>query len=150
MEPRTEATCHSSAFPSTAVPSVSHLLRTQCVLQCSNPTQQHLAGHLAVTCAHQMNAGTCLALQACTADGTVYDITNIVPYVQKLKRHPVSGEPLQLKDVIKLIFHKNNDGEYHCPMLHKVGTMCCCSVTNSCCWKWFVLREACTVRRASA
>eukprot|EP00891_Asterochloris_glomerata_P001498 jgi/Astpho2/1498/fgenesh1_pm.00026_%23_13_t len=59
---------------------------------------------------------------ACTADGTVYDITNIVPYVQKFKRHPVSGEPLQLKDVIKLNFYKNNDGEYHCPMLHKVFT----------------------------
>ena len=29
VEPRTEATCHSSAFPSTAVPSVSHPLRTQ-------------------------------------------------------------------------------------------------------------------------
>ena len=66
-----------------------------------------------MTSAHQTNDWTHLALQACTADGTVYDITNIVPYVQKFKRHPVSGEPLQLKDVIKLNFYKNNDGEYH-------------------------------------
>lgn len=86
-----------------------------------------------MTSAHQTNDWTHLALQACTADGTVYDITNIVPYVQKFKRHPVSGEPLQLKDVIKLNFYKNNDGEYHCPMLHKVGTMLCCSMTSSCC-----------------
>ena len=33
----------------------------------------------------------------CTDDGVVYDITNAVPYVMKFKRHPVSGEPLQLK-----------------------------------------------------
>ena len=58
--------------------------------------------------------------QACTADGTVYDITNIVPYVQKFKKHPVSGEPLQLKDIVQLHFHKNADNEYHDPILHKV------------------------------
>ena len=87
-----------------------------------------------------------MALQACTADGTVYDITNIVPYVQKFKRHPASGEPLQLKDVIKLNFYKNSDGEYHCPMLHKVGTAPCCS----CCWKWVWLRGACTLVAAAS
>ncbi|DBA73330.1 hypothetical protein WJX77_001957 [Trebouxia sp. C0004] len=59
---------------------------------------------------------------ACTADGTVYDITNIVPYVQKFKKHPVSGEPLQLKDIVQLHFHKNADNEYHDPILHKVFT----------------------------
>lgn len=59
-------------------------------------------------------------MQACTADGTVYDITNIVPYVQKFKRHPVSGEPLLLRDIIQLHFHKNADNEYHDPILHKV------------------------------
>ena len=59
-------------------------------------------------------------MQACTADGTVYDITNIVPYVQKFKKHPVSGEPLQLRDIIQLHFHKNADNEYHDPILHKV------------------------------
>ncbi|KAK9818308.1 hypothetical protein WJX72_010373 [[Myrmecia] bisecta] len=58
----------------------------------------------------------------CTADGTVYDITNIVPYIQKFKRHPVSGEPLQLRDLIKLHFHKNADNEFHCPVLNKVFT----------------------------
>ena len=61
-----------------------------------------------------------VCLQACTSDGTVYDITNIVPYIQKFRKHPVSGEPLQLKDVIQLHFHKNADGEYHDPILHKV------------------------------
>ncbi len=40
----------------------------------------------------------------------------------KFKKHPVSGEPLSLKDVIKLHFHKNSDGEYMCPVLNKVFT----------------------------
>ena len=62
-------------------------------------------------------------MQACTVDGTVYDITNIVPYVQKFKKHPVSGEPLQLRDIIQLHFHKNADNEYHDPILHKVTSL---------------------------
>ena len=61
-------------------------------------------------------------LQACTLDGTVYDIVNIVNYVQKFHRHPVTGEPLALRDIVTLTFHKNADGEYHCPVLHKVFT----------------------------
>jgi peptidyl-prolyl cis-trans isomerase-like protein 2 len=46
----------------------------------------------------------------CTEEGTVYDVTNIVPFVMKYKRHPVTGEPLALKDLIKLNFHKNGGG----------------------------------------
>lgn len=52
----------------------------------------------------------------------MYDIVNIVPYVMKYKRHPVSGQPLQLKDLIKLNFYKNADGEYNCPVTNKVFT----------------------------
>lgn len=59
---------------------------------------------------------------ACTHDGTTYDIVNIVEYIRKFKRHPISGEPLSLKDVVPLHFAKNNEGEYHCPVLHKVFT----------------------------
>ena len=52
----------------------------------------------------------------------MYDIVNIVNYVQKFHRHPVTGEPLALRDIVTLTFHKNADGEYHCPVLHKVFT----------------------------
>eukprot|EP00887_Chlorella_sp_A99_P008218 scaffold12.g8218.t1 len=58
----------------------------------------------------------------CTADGTVFDIVNAVPYIQKFKRHPVTGEPLELKDLIRLHFHKNGENEYWCPVLNKVFT----------------------------
>ena len=61
-------------------------------------------------------------MQMCTSDGIVYDIEHIVPYIRKFHRHPVSGELLELKDLIKLNFHKNAEGQYHCPVLHKVFT----------------------------
>ena len=46
----------------------------------------------------------------------------VVPYVMKFKRHPVSGEPLALKDLVKLNFHRNTDGEFACPVMGKVFT----------------------------
>ena len=58
----------------------------------------------------------------CTADGTVMDIMHAVPYVQTHGKHPVTGEPLQLRDLTKLNFHKNSEGEYECPVLNKVFT----------------------------
>lgn len=58
----------------------------------------------------------------CAPDGTVFDVTNIVPYLQKHHKHPVSGDPLALEDLIPLTFHKNTDGEYHCPVLNEVFT----------------------------
>lgn len=58
----------------------------------------------------------------CTEDGSVFDLINIVPYINKYKRHPVSGQPLALKDLTPLQFHKNAEGEYHDPVLNKVFT----------------------------
>ena len=40
--------------------------------------------------------------QVCTADGSAcMDIVNAVPYIQKFHKHPVSGAPLELKDLIR-------------------------------------------------
>ncbi|KAF2294722.1 hypothetical protein GH714_015727 [Hevea brasiliensis] len=58
----------------------------------------------------------------CTADGSVFDIMNITPYIRKYGKHPVTGAPLKLEDLIPLTFHKNSEGEYHCPVLNKVFT----------------------------
>ncbi|OWM82099.1 peptidyl-prolyl cis-trans isomerase CYP65 isoform X2 [Punica granatum] len=58
----------------------------------------------------------------CTADGSVFDIMHIIPYIRKYGKHPVTGAPLKQEDLIPLTFHKNPDGEFHCPVLHKVFT----------------------------
>lgn len=55
-----------------------------------------------------------------TPNGVLYDLTNIVPFVQKFGIDPFSGEKLELKQLIKLNFHKNEeDGTYYCPILRK-------------------------------
>ncbi|KVI02727.1 Cyclophilin-like peptidyl-prolyl cis-trans isomerase domain-containing protein [Cynara cardunculus var. scolymus] len=58
----------------------------------------------------------------CTKDGSVFDIMHIIPYIRKYGKHPVSGAPLKQEDLIPLTFHKNSEGEYHCPVLNKVFT----------------------------
>ena len=40
----------------------------------------------------------------------------------KYKRHPVTGEPLGLRDLTKLNFHKNSNNEFCCPVMEKVFT----------------------------
>ena len=57
-----------------------------------------------------------------TADGSVFELLNIVPYLKKFRKHPVSGKPLAASDLIKLHFHKNREGQYACPVLYKPFT----------------------------
>jgi len=56
----------------------------------------------------------------CTEEGIAFDIMHIVPFLKKFKKSPVTGEPMTAKDLIKLHFHKNSSGEYHCPVTYKV------------------------------
>lgn len=58
----------------------------------------------------------------CTADGSVFDIMNIIPYIRKYGKHPVTGALLKPEDLIPLTFHKNPEGEFQCPVLNKVFT----------------------------
>ena len=45
--------------------------------------------------------------------GVVFDFENIVPYVQKYKSDPVTGNPASTKDIIRLKMEKNSEGEWH-------------------------------------
>lgn len=58
----------------------------------------------------------------CTEDGSVFETMHIIPYVRKYGKNPVTGAPLKLGDLIPLTFHKNSEGEFHCPVLNKVFT----------------------------
>eukprot|EP01017_Pseudomicrothorax_dubius_P006422 TRINITY_DN11825_c0_g1_i1.p1 TRINITY_DN11825_c0_g1~~TRINITY_DN11825_c0_g1_i1.p1 ORF type:complete len:571 (-),score=143.49 TRINITY_DN11825_c0_g1_i1:162-1874(-) len=58
----------------------------------------------------------------CTKEGVVFEMLNIIPYVKKYKKNPVTGEPMRMSDLIKLNFHKNAQGEYHDPISFKVFT----------------------------
>jgi len=56
----------------------------------------------------------------CTEDGCIFDLMNIVPFLKKYGRHPVTGEKLDAKSLIRLKFHKNASGKYHCPVMFNV------------------------------
>ncbi|XP_064612285.1 LOW QUALITY PROTEIN: RING-type E3 ubiquitin-protein ligase PPIL2-like [Liolophura sinensis] len=56
----------------------------------------------------------------CTKEGFVYDLMNIVPFLKKYGINPTTGEKMTAKDLIKLHFHKNAEGKYHCPVTYKV------------------------------
>jgi peptidyl-prolyl cis-trans isomerase-like protein 2 len=55
----------------------------------------------------------------CTEDGAIFDLLNIVPFIRKHEKHPMTGEALAQKDLIKLNFHKNEKEEFHCPVMFK-------------------------------
>lgn len=56
----------------------------------------------------------------CLKDGTIFDILNILPYIKKYKKNPITGEPISAKDLIKLNFFKNERDDYYCPITCKV------------------------------
>lgn len=58
----------------------------------------------------------------CTADGTIFDLTNILPWLKKHGTNPVDGSPLSSKELIKLHYAKNEEGEYVDPVTYKVFT----------------------------
>ncbi|XP_049830102.1 RING-type E3 ubiquitin-protein ligase PPIL2 [Schistocerca gregaria] len=69
----------------------------------------------------------CLCLQPfehpyCDQDGNVFELQAIVDFIKKFKCNPVTGKPLDPKSLVKLNFHKNAKGEYHCPVLFKTFT----------------------------
>ncbi|EDV22192.1 uncharacterized protein TRIADDRAFT_29227 [Trichoplax adhaerens] len=58
----------------------------------------------------------------CTSEGIIFDLLNIVPYLKKYGHNPITGQVLDPKSLTKLVFHKNSEGSYHCPVTFKVFT----------------------------
>eukprot|EP01028_Stygiella_incarcerata_P012342 TRINITY_DN752_c1_g2_i1.p1 TRINITY_DN752_c1_g2~~TRINITY_DN752_c1_g2_i1.p1 ORF type:complete len:608 (-),score=149.30 TRINITY_DN752_c1_g2_i1:1647-3206(-) len=55
-------------------------------------------------------------------DGCVFERNALVEWLRAYKIHPCTGKPLSLKDVFPIHFHKNAEGEIHCPTTFKVFT----------------------------
>ena len=56
----------------------------------------------------------------CDTDGNIFDLAHIVPFIKKYKSNPVTGKPLEARMLTKLIFHKNSQNDFHCPVMFKV------------------------------
>lgn len=50
----------------------------------------------------------------------VFDSLIVTKFVKKYPIHPVTGQKVSLKDLIRLRFFKNNQNEYHCPVTLKI------------------------------
>ncbi|KAL9654781.1 hypothetical protein ABK040_008575 [Willaertia magna] len=55
-----------------------------------------------------------------TPDGYMFDILSIVPFVKNNKINPITGKPLELKDLISVHISKDEEGKPICPITHKV------------------------------
>lgn len=55
-----------------------------------------------------------------TPRADVFELMNIVPYIRKFKTSPVTAEPLDTSQLIKLNFFKNAEGNMHDPITYKV------------------------------
>lgn len=59
----------------------------------------------------------------CTAEGEIYDFMQIIPFLRKNgNKHPITGGELKPSDLIRLTFHKNEGGEFFCPITRKTLT----------------------------
>ncbi|CAG7838055.1 unnamed protein product [Allacma fusca] len=58
----------------------------------------------------------------CDKEGHVFDLLALLPFLKKFHCNPISGEKMDIKSLIKLNFHKNADGKFHCPVMFKVFT----------------------------
>jgi peptidyl-prolyl cis-trans isomerase-like protein 2 len=58
----------------------------------------------------------------CNAKGIVFDIVNLMSYLRKYKRDPISGEPATAADYTALHFHKDAEGRFVCPVTQKQFT----------------------------
>jgi peptidyl-prolyl cis-trans isomerase-like protein 2 len=45
-----------------------------------------------------------------------------MPWLAKYHTEPITGNPITAKDLIPLIFTKNDKGKYHCPITYKEFT----------------------------
>ena len=55
---------------------------------------------------------TPFTVPVCDMNGYVFELTNIIPYLQQHKRHPITDEAFDIKNLIKLHYHKNKNQEY--------------------------------------
>ncbi|KAG4304730.1 hypothetical protein PORY_001783 [Pneumocystis oryctolagi] len=53
-------------------------------------------------------------------EAIIFELLYIIPYIKKYKTNPATGEKLEAKSLLKLKFHKNEEGNYCCPITYKV------------------------------
>lgn len=50
------------------------------------------------------------------SEGTVFELTNVIPFLKKYGVNPATGSKLEAADLVRLHFHKNENAKYHDPV----------------------------------
>ncbi len=61
----------------------------------------------------------CVASASLGGHVHIFDLLSIVPWVRAHGTHPVTSEPLTTKELVKLKFHRNEEGAFACPATGK-------------------------------
>lgn len=74
------------------------------------------------SCCLSLNTITGKPVGLCDQDDYcyVFDCDVIVEFLEKHQLHPITGSKVTVKDLIELKFYKNNEDQYHCPVLYKL------------------------------
>jgi len=85
-----------------------------------------------------------------TGHAYAFDILAIIPWIRRHRVHPISGEPLETKDLVKLKLHKNTEGLFACPATEKVfsdSTKICALRTTGNVYAYDTLEKMCFSRK---
>lgn len=74
------------------------------------------------SCCLSLDTVTTKPMGLCDQSGYcyVFECDNVVKFLEKFRVHPVSGHKVTTKDLFELKFHKNKEGQYHCPVICKL------------------------------
>jgi peptidyl-prolyl cis-trans isomerase-like protein 2 len=75
--------------------------------------------HCALTLA-PWGASPCAATAASTGHAYLFDLLALVPYLRRHARHPITGDALASKDILRLKFARNGEGALACAATGKV------------------------------
>lgn len=73
-------------------------------------------------CCLTLNPVTIKPMGLCDEDNYcyVFECDQVVKFLEKFQVHPITGRKVSSKDLIELKFHKNNENQYHCPVIYKL------------------------------
>ncbi|KAK5581183.1 hypothetical protein RB653_001213 [Dictyostelium firmibasis] len=55
-------------------------------------------------------------------NGNLFDLVYLMPFIKKYGKDPITNKTATMKDYFPITFSKNENDEYHCPILNKVFT----------------------------
>lgn len=74
------------------------------------------------TCCLSLNSVSVKPMGLCDDEGHcyVFECDLVVKFLEKFQTHPITGSKIGVQDLIELKYHKNNEDQYHCPVIYKL------------------------------